>query len=198
MTALTQIDRDRSTEPLAPPPPRAHRRGWIGGTLAILGLGVAIWWGVATYLGMLDRISAFERVPIPSSEVIELEEGTQVLSVEADRLAPVPDVRFDVVAPDGRSVPVRTYEGDLRYDVPDAPGRIGRAVATFEANAPGGYAIEVAGPATGGAIVAIGEDAARAALPSILGALGLLSISALGGLFLLVRGMVRGRGGEGR
>jgi hypothetical protein len=162
--------------------------------LVVVGIGGAIWWGMATYLEMLDRISAFERVPIPSAESITLDQGTQVIAIEGNRLAPTPDVRFRVVDPDGRSVPVRIPEGDVRYDVPDEPGRIGRSVATFEANADGAYTIEVTGVATAGAVVAIGEDAARATLPSIVGALALLAVSAFGAVLLLVRKMVAGHG----
>lgn len=198
MNATTQLERLRITQPPPPSRPRAGRRGWIVGPLVLAGLALAIWWGVASYLGMIDRIADFRRVPIPSSETIVLERGTQVLSVEAGRLAPIPDIRFVVVTPDGGAVPVQPYEGELRYDVPDAPGRLGRAVATFEADAPGAFTIDVVGPGADGAVVAIGEDAARAALPSILGALGLLSVSALGGLFLLVRRLVAGRGRAAR
>jgi hypothetical protein len=198
MTALTQIERPRITEPAPLPPPAAARRGWIGGALSLLGVGVAVWWGVATYLGMVERISEFERVPIPGSQTITLEEGTQLLSVETGRLVSVPDIRFMVVGPNGRSVPITPYEGDIRYDVPDEPGRIGRAVATFEADARGDYSIEISGQRSSTAVVSVGGDAARAALPSILGALGLLSLSVLGGLFLAVRRMIVGRGGQGR
>jgi hypothetical protein len=198
MNTLTQIDRPRLSQPLPPPPVRAGGRGWIAGLLVVLGIGGAIWWGVATYLEMLDRISAFERIPIPSAETVAFDQGTQVLSIEANRLAPIPEVRFRIEDPDGRSVPVRTYEGDLRYDVPDHPGRIGRSVATFDADADGAYAVAVAGPRTSGAVVAVGEDAPRAAVPSIVGALALLIVSGLGAVFLLARRMITGRGGAGR
>jgi hypothetical protein len=188
MSAMTETERPNRTPPLPPPPPNHNRPRWIAGTLVLFGVGVAIWWGVASYLGMLDRISALERVPIPSSRVTVISEPvTKVLYVEAARRTPVPAVRFAVVDPSGRAVAVRTYEGDLRYDVPDEPGRIGRAVATFEANAAGVYSIDVTGPSTDGAIVAIGGDVARPSVPAILGALSLLSISAVGGAVLLGR-----------
>jgi hypothetical protein len=194
MNALTEIERPNGTRSLPPPPPRADRRRWIAGSLVLLGVGVAIWWGVATYLGMLDRISSFERVPIPSSRVTVISEPvTKVLYVEAARPTPMTDVRFAVVDPSGRDVAVRIYEGDLRYDVPNEPGRIGRAVATFEANAEGPYSIDVLGPNTEGSIVAIGDNVARPSVPAILGALFLLSISAVGGAVLLGRRISTGR-----
>ena len=194
MTALTEIERrDRTLIP-SPPPPKVKRPRWILGSLVILGFGVAICWGLATHLGMLDHISAFERVPIPSSEVTVISEpGTKVLYLEGGRRVTVPTVRFVVVDPSGHALPVQTYEGDLRYDVPGEPGRIGRAVATFEANDKGVYSIDVIGPSTQGAIVAIGDDVARPSVPQILGALFLLSISAVGGVALLGRRISTGR-----
>jgi hypothetical protein len=193
MSALT-TEQSTRTLPLPPPPRNRRRPRWIAGSLVLLGIGVAIWWGVATYLGMLDRISAFERVPIPSFRVTVISEPvTKVLYVEAARRTPLPDVRFTVVDPSGRTVAVRTYEGDLRYDVPDEPGRIGRAVATFEVDAEGIYSIDVVGRSIEGAIVAIGDDVARPSVPAILGALFLLSISAVGGAVLLGRRISTGR-----
>lgn len=194
MTVLREIERPNRTQPLPPPPPTVSRRRWISGTLVVLGFGVAISWGLAIYLGMLDRISAFERVPIPSSETVTSEPGTTVLYLEGGRRVPVPAVRFAVVDPSGRAVAVQTYEGDLRYDVPNEPGRVGRAVATFEADAEGSYSIDVIGPNTEGTIVAIGTDVARPSVPGILGALFLFSISAAGGALLLGQRLSTRRG----
>ena len=42
-------------------------------------------------------------------------------------------------------------------------------VATFQAESEGGYSIDVIGPNTAGAIVAMGDDVARSSIPSILG-----------------------------
>lgn len=195
MTALRDIERPNRTQPLPPPPPTVSRRRWISGTIVVLGVGVAIWWGLAIYLGMLDRISAFERVPIPSSEVtVASEPGTKVLYLEGGRRVPGPAVRFTVLDPSGRAVAVQTYEGDLRYDVPKEPGRVGRAVAAFEADTEGAYSIDVIGPNTEGRIVAIGTDVARPSVPGILGTLFLLSISAAGGALLLGQRLSTRRG----
>lgn len=192
---MTETERPTRTPALLPPPPNDNGPRWIAGSLVLLGVGVAIWWGIASYLGMRDRISAFERVPIPSSRVMMISEpATKVLYVEAAGRTPVPVVRFSVVNPSGRTVVVRTYESDLRYDVPNETGRIGRAVAAFEANVQGVYSIDVFGTSTEGAIVAIGDDVARPSVPAILGALFLLSISAVGGAVLLGRRISPGGG----
>ena len=163
----------------------------MGGLVALLGFGLAIWVGTATYVGMVDDIAGLRRVQIPSARVVVLDEGTQVLSVESDRLAPFSDLRFAVVGPDGAAVPVDPYEGDLRYDVPDQPGRVGRAVATFETGSPGRYTVRVDGRAAIGAILAIGEDASRSALPEILGAMALMAGSLVGGAILLALRIAR-------
>ena len=197
MSALTETERPNRIPSLPPRPLDRHRSRWIAGTLVLLGVGVAIWWGVASYLGMLDRISSFQRVPIPSSRVTVISEPvTKVLYLEASPRTPVPAIRFRVVDPSGRTVAVRTYEGDLRYDVPEEPGRIGRAAATFEPRVEGVYSVDVIGTNTEGASVAIGDDVARPSVPSILGALFLLSISAVGGAALLGRGISTGRMGQ--
>ncbi|HEX6580782.1 MAG TPA: hypothetical protein VF195_07915 [Actinomycetota bacterium] len=168
----------------------------MGGPVVLLGFGLAIWWGTATYLEMVDDLARLHRIRIPSARVVVLDEGTQILSVESGRLATFTDLRFAVVGPDRAAVAVDPYERDLRYDVPDEPGREGRAVATFEADSPGRYTVRVAGQAAAGAILAIGEDASRAALPEILGAMALMAASLVGGAILLALRIARW--GDGR
>lgn len=200
MTTMTRTERPsvRRPLPLPLPPPTTGRGkpGWMGGLVVLLGFGLAIWWGTATYLGMVDDLAGLRRVQIPSAGVVALEEGTQILSVESGRLATFSDLRFAVRGPDGATVPVGPYDGDLRYDVPDQPGRVGHAVATFETSSPGRYTVRVDGRAATGAILAIGEDASRAALPEILGAMALMGASLVGGaIFLALR---IARWGDGR
>jgi hypothetical protein len=168
----------------------------MGGLVVLLCFGLALWWGAATYVGMVDDLEGLRRVQIPSARVIVLDEGTQILSVESGRLATSSDLRFAVVGPDGVAVPVDPYEGDLRYDVPDQPGRVGRAVGTFETGTPGRYTVRVDGRAATDAILAIGEDASRAALPQILSALALMAASLVGGAILLALRITRW--GDGR
>jgi hypothetical protein len=199
MTTMTRTERPSIRRPLPPPPAtvgRGRRPGWMAGLLVLLGIGLAIWWGAATYLGMVDNLAGLRRVQIPSARVVVLDEGTQILSVESGRLTAFSDLRFAVVGEDGAVVPVDPYEGDLRYDVPDQPGRVGRAVATFETDSPGRYTVRVDGRAATGAILAIGEDASRAALPEILGAMALMAASLVGGAILLA--LTIARGGDGR
>jgi len=199
MTTMTRTERPSIRRPLPPPPAtvgHGRRPLWVAGLLVLLGIGLAIWWGGATYLGMVDDLTGLHRVQIPSAEMVVLDEGRQILSVESGRLDSFSDLRFAVVDPDGAAVPVDPYEGDIRYDVPDQPGRVGRAVATFETGSPGRYTVRVDGRAATGAILAIGEDASRAALPEILGAMALLAASLVGGAILLALRIARR--GDGR
>lgn len=194
MTVMTRTEQPSVRRPLPLPPAtvgRGGKPGWMGGLVALLGFGLAIWVGTATYVGMVDDLAGLRRAQIPSARVVVLGEGTQVLFVESDRLAPFADLRFAVVGPDGATVPVDPYDGDLRYDVPDQPDRVGRAVATFETGSPGRYTVRVDGRAATGAILAVGEDASRAALPGILGAMALMAASLIGGAILLARRIAR-------
>lgn len=199
MTALTRTERPSASPPLPLPPAtvgRSWKPGRVGGLVVLLGFGLAIWWGTATYLGMVDDLARLHRVQIPSAHVVVLDEGTQILSVESGRMATLSDLRFAVVGPGGDAVSVEPYERDIRYDVPDRPGRVGRAVAWFETDSPGRYTIRVDGRAPTGAILAIGEDASRAALPEILGAMALMAASLVGGAILLALRIARWNDGR--
>lgn len=194
MTTMARTERPSVRRPAPLPPATVGRGGipgWMGGLVVLLGFGLAVWWGTATYVGMVDDLAELRRIQIPSARVVVLDEGTQVLSVESDRLAPFSDLRFAVVGPDGAAVPVDRYEGDLAYDVPDRPERVGRAVATFETASAGRYTVRVDGRAAPGAVLAIGEDASRAALPEILGAMALMAASLVGGAIVLARRIAR-------
>ena len=187
--SAVKTERPNRTPPLPPPPLDRHRPRWIAGTFVFLGVGVAIWWGVASYLGMLDRISAFERFGLPSTQVsVTLEPVTNVLYVEAARRTPPPDVRFTVVDPSGRTVAVRDVRGRSSLRRPRRAGHAsGVRWPPSRQDVEGVYSIDVIGPSTEGAIVAIGDDVAQPSALAILGALFLLSISAVGGAVLLGR-----------
>jgi hypothetical protein len=199
MTALTRIERPSARPPLSLPAAtvgRSGKPGWVGALVVLLGFGLAIWWGTATYLGMVDDLARLHRVQVPSTHVVVLDEGTQILSVESGRMATFSDLRFAVVGPDGDAVSVEPYEREIRYDVPARPGRVGRAVASFETDSPGRYTVRVDGRAAMGAILAIGEDASRAALPEILGAMALMAASLVGGAILLALRIARWNDGR--
>jgi hypothetical protein len=85
---------------------------------------------------------------------------------------------LQVTGPDGRLVPVSTDRSTARYDL--TAGRIGRAVARFEAGPAGRYQVAATRAAEAGATLAVGEDFARDIAMATLGAsvLGLVTVLA--------------------
>jgi len=76
-------------------------------------------------------------------------------------------LRLTVTGPDG-AVPVGTYRSTARYDV--EPGRLGRAVAKFEAATAGQYRVSAARAVEPGATLAVGDNFARDIAMTTLGA----------------------------
>ena len=73
-----------------------------------------------------------------------------------------------MTGPNGAVVPVRTYRSTARYDVD--PGRLGRAVATFDAMTAGPYRVSAARATDTGAMLAVGDNFARTIAVTTLGA----------------------------
>jgi hypothetical protein len=89
-------------------------------------------------------------------------------------------LRLQVTGPDGTAVPVHTYRSTARYDID--PGRLGRAVATFDATAAGPYRVSAARATGTGETLAVGDNFARTIAMTALGAasLGLVTVLAAG------------------
>jgi hypothetical protein len=85
---------------------------------------------------------------------------------------------LQVTGPGGAVVPVRTDRSTSRYDVD--PGRLGRAVARFDATTTGPYRVSAAGATEAGATLAVGDNFARTIAMTTLGAasLGLTTVLA--------------------
>jgi hypothetical protein len=83
-----------------------------------------------------------------------------------------------VTGPDGAAVPVSTYRSTARYDV--TPGRLGRAVATFDATTAGQYQVTATRATEADATLAVGDNFARTIATTTLGAaiLGLVTLLA--------------------
>jgi hypothetical protein len=84
---------------------------------------------------------------------------------------------LSVTGPGGAAVPVATYRSSARYDV--APGRAGRAVATFEATTAGPYRVSAARATEAGATLAVGQDIAPSLVLTTLGATILALVTVL-------------------
>jgi hypothetical protein len=92
-------------------------------------------------------------------------------TIEVGYVATTPtwqQLRLTVTGPDGAAVPVSTYRSTARYDV--TPGQLGRAVAKFEATAPGPYRVSAARAVEPGATLAVGDNFARNIAMTALGA----------------------------
>ena len=85
---------------------------------------------------------------------------------------------LQVTGPDGAVVPVRSYRSTARYDVD--PGRLGRAVARFDATTAGPYRVSAARATGTAATLALGDNFARTiAVTAVRAAsLGLLTVLA--------------------
>jgi hypothetical protein len=85
---------------------------------------------------------------------------------------------LQVTGPDGAVVPVRSYRSTARYDVD--PGRLGRALARFDATTAGPYRVSAARATETAATLAVGENFARTIAVTALRAasLGLLTVLA--------------------
>ena len=89
-----------------------------------------------------------------------------------------------MTGPDGAVVPVSTYRSTARYDVD--PGRLGRAVAKFEAATAGQYRVSTARAVEPGATLAVGDNFARDIALTALGAALLALVTVAGALTIAV------------
>jgi hypothetical protein len=92
-------------------------------------------------------------------------------------------LRLTVTGPDG-AVPVSTYRSTARYDVD--PGRLGRAVAKFEATTAGQYRVSAARAVEPGATLAVGDNFANDIALTALGAASLALVTVAGALTIAV------------
>jgi hypothetical protein len=92
-------------------------------------------------------------------------------------------LRLTVTGPDG-AVPITTYPSTARYDV--EPGRLGRAVAKFEATTPGQYRVSTARAVEPGATLAVGDNFARDIALTVLVAASLALVTVAGALTIAV------------
>ena len=90
MTVMTRTEQPSVRRPLPLPPAtvgRGGKPGWMGGLVALLGFGLAIWVGTATYVGMVDDLAGLRRAQIPSARVVELDEEGRVLDEAREAIA---------------------------------------------------------------------------------------------------------------
>jgi hypothetical protein len=164
--------------------PRSGRRGYgLAVLVAVVGATAAALWAVTGFLDQVQRPEEFARTPVPGVTSVEISQaGSHVIYLEGAAPVALDAADLTVRGPQGAQVEVRPYALDLRYDVPGAPGKVGTAVAVFQAERTGTYRVGTravsADPTT--TTLAVGDDLApevirTVALPSTIGVLSILA-----------------------
>lgn len=169
---------------------------WIGGAILLFGCGAAIVWFVIVIVGLVNAPEDFDRVRVPGSIVLTLDDGDWMLyqefpGADAGRYQTPPSVF--VTGPSGRDVSLRTVTNDYSYSTGSFDG-VG--LYEFTAATAGAYTIETStvGEPTGSGsqTVAVGRplfDTAQ--IGGILGSLALGAVSFIVGLVILIVTIVR-------
>jgi hypothetical protein len=156
-------------------PVRRSKAGfWMAAVVAAAGVVAAAVWATLGALAAAGSTEDFARTDLPGTVTVRVTEPQAlVVYFEGD---PVPDLdrlALRVTGPADRPVRVRPYDGYVRYDSPVAPGIVGTAVATFDAERGGTYRVDspLIGPAVGqgGARFAVGEDVAGGFVANLVG-----------------------------
>jgi hypothetical protein len=198
-------------------PTRSTAWYWVAGILALLGLTAAVVWGAMGTTNAFDRVVGYDRVTVPGAMTVTDPGTRVVYYESPGRLARYADptatgrnatrwnpaadativvpytadtpswqqLRLTVTGPDGAAVPVSTYRSMARYDVD--PGRLGRAVATFEASTVGQYRVSAARAVEAGGTLAVGDDFSRSIVLAAVQAAILGLVAVLAAVLLAVR-----------
>jgi hypothetical protein len=176
-----------SSEPLKP-------SGWwygVAAGIAVAGIIIAIVVFVQTITGLIDRVDDFQRVTLPGSGTVTLEEGDYSIYHEFDGASSTEfgsTVPITLLAPDGSAVDLERYDANVTYSWGDHEGV---AAYSFTADEPGEYTVSAE---TQSGVVAVGRGIGSGLVGGIVGAF-LLGIggSVIGGVIAIVVGIKRGR-----
>jgi hypothetical protein len=156
-------------------------RYWLAAVIAIVGLVAGVAFGVMSYRDSQDRIDDFDRVSIPGTMSVQLDEATgRVMYYEGTDTIRFNELSIAVTDPAGTPVDVSPYDGEMIYETGDLTQ--GRAVATFDVSEPGTYEIAVSGIDSGQLVV--GESFSGRALPGVLAGLAIAGLSVTAGFVL--------------
>lgn len=165
------------------PQARDGRRSYgLAVLVAVVGATAAALWAITGFLDQIQRPEQFARTEVPGITSVEITQtGSHVVYVEGTGSVELAAADLTVLGPRGTQVEVRPYALDLRYDVPGAPGRVGTAVAVFDADRTGTYQVGAqAAAADHSTSLAVGDDLApevirTVAVPTAVGVLVLLA-----------------------
>jgi hypothetical protein len=153
--------------------------------VAVVGVTTAAIWGITGVLDQVQKPEGFARADIPNSVSLTLTQvGPHVIYYEGPDPSAVSADQLTVLDAARRSVPVRPYGLDLRYDVPGEPGTLGNAIAVFDADRTGSFVIRTDAAVDAHGQLAFGDDLApgmvRAmAIPGLAALLSLISVITL-------------------
>ncbi len=138
--------------------------------VAVVGVVTAMVWGVTGVLDQVQQPEAFTRADISGTLTVNLTQvGPHVIYYESDGPTAVSAGQLKVLDAARRTVAVRPYGLDLRYDVPDKQGALGTAVGVFEADRTGSFVIATnATVQDPRAQLAVGDDLAPATTRAIV------------------------------
>jgi hypothetical protein len=160
--------------------------------LAVFGIVAGIALIVAGVRSYIDKVEGFERVDVPGSAEVSLEDdGGYSIYYERpglDSEDPLPSISVAVTGPDGSAVDLDRYSSDVSYSV---SGFDGRGVFTFDADQPGAYRVRTDGSQ---GQVAVGRGiGARFAGAVVAGVATLLLAPVLGAVVALMTFLRRSR-----
>ena len=168
------------THPTATAVPSTSRY-WLAAVIAIVGLVAGVAFGVMSYRDSQARIDDFDRMSIPGTMSVQLDEATgRVMYYEGTDTIRFNELSIAVTDPAGTPVDVSPYDGEVVYEAVDSTQ--GHAVATFDAPEPGTHEIAVSGIDNGQLVV--GESISGRALPGVLARLAIAGLSVTAGFVL--------------
>lgn len=168
---------------------------WLGGLLTGAAVIGAVIWVVVGFFDYRQQINRYQRLTVPGAADVQVTRtATRVVYYEDSRGSATPTLSqlgLTVTDPTGTPLAVTAYEGDMRYDVPGATGRVGRAVAEFHPKEVGDYQVRSAPTTRVTGTVAIGGDIVWNIAPYGIGAGALFLLGGGAGVVILVVAAVR-------
>jgi hypothetical protein len=178
-----------SSEPLKP---SAWWYGLAGG-LGALGIVLGVVVAVVTFSSYTDKVDDFQRIEIPGSGTVTLDDtgGYTVYheypGADSDDFLS-PEITVTVTAPDGSEVDLDLYDTTVQYSTADYEGV---AVYSFRAFETGDYEVEVDGEQ---GTLAVGRGLGSGLVGGVLGAIALGAGGVIaGGVMAIVVGVRRSR-----